>query len=62
MGFRCPKCHKDFGVDEKSLKEHIYQCSGIAFNDLLEAINAKPEDVTKVMVLHSMLADTRGEK
>ncbi len=59
MGFRCPKCHKDFGVNKKALEEHIPQCAGIALNDLLEAVDAKTKDVTKVTVLHSMLADTK---
>lgn len=23
MGFRCPKCHKDFGIDRIKFYEHI---------------------------------------
>lgn len=62
MGFRCPKCHKDFGVDKKSMEEHIYHYASISLDDLMESIDANTEDVTKVIVLHSTLADTRDEE
>lgn len=61
MGFRCPKCHKDFGVDKKALEDHMYQCSSTTLNDLVEAIDTNTEEVT-LTVLHSMLADMRGEE
>ena len=62
MGFKCPKCHKDFGIDKKSLEEHTMQCASITLNDLVEAIDANTEEVTKVTVLHNILADMRGEE
>ena len=28
MGFRCIKCHKDFGKDKKALNDHMKACNG----------------------------------
>lgn len=26
MGFKCPNCHKDFGIDKTAWQEHIKFC------------------------------------
>lgn len=61
MGFRCPKCHKDFGIDKKSLEEHVMQCAGIALNALVEEIDANTEEVTQVTVINGIIADINGK-
>lgn len=34
MGFRCIKCHKDFGHDKKALDEHMKECGNINIESL----------------------------
>ena len=61
MGFKCPKCHKDFDVDKKSLEEHMLQCAGIALNDLVTEIDANTEEVTQVTFINGIIADINGK-
>lgn len=45
MGFRCPRCHKDFGIDKEELAEHIISTPACAIyaatvlSTIKEAIN-----------------------
>lgn len=53
MGYRCPKCHKDFGMDKEALNTHFLenpQCSIVAstmysmLRQALDSINNDEED------------------
>lgn len=50
MGFRCPVCKKDFGLDKKAFLEHIKNCKdGIAEN-IVAMFTAKNEDEVAIQI------------
>lgn len=58
MGFRCIKCHKDFGHDMDELKAHMEKCNGfdIEYMDLEELAT----EHAKTIVAESMIADAKS--
>ena len=38
MGFRCPGCHKDFGIDKDAMIEHSKTCLDGLSHDVVETI------------------------
>lgn len=37
MGFKCPECNKDFGIDRKSFNEHIKKCGDGCAKEIVDA-------------------------
>lgn len=53
MGFRCIKCHKDFGTDKKALDEHMKECGNIDIESLdLETLG---QEIAKRAVYESVV-------
>lgn len=53
MGFRCIKCHKDFGYDKKALDEHMKECGNIDIESL--DIETLGEELSKRAVYESLV-------
>lgn len=53
MGFKCPKCHKDFGTNKSALKDHLVKCGNLDFDDLLNVIDSNSEEITINIVKYS---------
>ncbi len=53
MGFRCPQCHKDFGIDKEALAQHILSTpvcaiySATVLSSIKEAIDKIETDASK---------------
>ena len=51
MGFRCPKCKKDFGYDREKLQEHFSENDACAFESVMNIVERNP---TMASNWHSM--------
>jgi hypothetical protein len=54
MGFRCLKCHADFGNDKNALNAHMQICGvGLTEEDIIE----NSEEIVETMAIKTLVID-----
>lgn len=55
MGFRCPKCKKDFGSNKDDFQKHLLECTGNTLNEYAASALVNSEEQAKQTYVRSML-------
>jgi len=55
MGFKCPKCKKDFGYDRESFEKHYNECTGISVEKARSVVMENSVELTKDIAIDSII-------